>query len=241
MMYVNAFPVVIAMRNSNVYEERSLGQYAAESRDSDDEEEDEYAEKKASAGAAAAPPSPRIGIIRAPTRVIGNALRRAPTQAINTIGGAVKRGLTFHGVGVGIGGDSKKTKVQSRADFVATQVRGQLSHDLWWLAAAAFIITTIETSHFLGDPVAFSTFNIIFEIVSAYGCVGISVGVPWDAFSFSGGWRPASKLILCLVMLRGRHRGLPVALDRAVRLPSENMHAQEEEDHRRRLAKQAKV
>ena len=30
-----------------------------------------------------------------------------------------------------------------------------------------------------------------------------------------------SKLIICAVMLRGRHRGLPVALDRAVLLPSE--------------------
>ena len=30
-----------------------------------------------------------------------------------------------------------------------------------------------------------------------------------------------SKLVVCAVMLRGRHRGLPVALDRAVLLPSE--------------------
>ena len=30
-----------------------------------------------------------------------------------------------------------------------------------------------------------------------------------------------SKLIVCAVMLRGRHRGLPVALDRAVLLPTE--------------------
>ena len=30
-----------------------------------------------------------------------------------------------------------------------------------------------------------------------------------------------SKLVLCIVMLRGRHRGLPVALDRAVLMPSE--------------------
>lgn len=30
-----------------------------------------------------------------------------------------------------------------------------------------------------------------------------------------------SKLIVCAVMLRGRHRGLPVALDRAVLMPSE--------------------
>lgn len=30
-----------------------------------------------------------------------------------------------------------------------------------------------------------------------------------------------SKLIICLVMLRGRHRGLPVAMDRAVLFPTE--------------------
>jgi len=30
-----------------------------------------------------------------------------------------------------------------------------------------------------------------------------------------------SKLVICLVMLRGRHRGLPVAIDRAVVLPAE--------------------
>ena len=32
---------------------------------------------------------------------------------------------------------------------------------------------------------------------------------------------PLSKLIICAVMLRGRHRGLPVAIDRAIMLPSE--------------------
>ena len=32
---------------------------------------------------------------------------------------------------------------------------------------------------------------------------------------------PLSKLIICVVMLRGRHRGLPVAIDRAIMLPSE--------------------
>lgn len=31
--------------------------------------------------------------------------------------------------------------------------------------------------------------------------------------------RTLSKLVICVVMLRGRHRGLPVAIDRAVMLP----------------------
>lgn len=71
----------------------------------------------------------------------------------------------------------------------------------------------------------------MFEVVSAYGCVGISIGLPNQAYSFSGGLYPGSKLVLCAVMLRGRHRGLPVALDRAVRLPGDEMHRVEEEDH----------
>lgn len=40
-------------------------------------------------------------------------------------------------------------------------------------------------------------------------------------YSFSGALRPLSKLIISIVMLRGRHRALPVAIDRAVMLPSE--------------------
>ena len=40
--------------------------------------------------------------------------------------------------------------------------------------------------------------------------------------------------MLCAVMLRGRHRGLPVAIDRAVLLPSATLGWAEEEDARRR-------
>ncbi|KAF7315082.1 Potassium transport protein [Mycena indigotica] len=61
----------------------------------------------------------------------------------------------------------------------------------------------------------------VFELVSAYGTVGLSLGIPDGNYSFSGAFRPLSKLIVCLVMIRGRHRGLPVAIDRAVLLPME--------------------
>jgi len=63
-----------------------------------------------------------------------------------------------------------------------------------------------------------------------YGTVGLSVGLPDQAYSFSGAWHTLSKLILCAVMLRGRHRGLPVAIDKAVLLPSEYLNELEEED-----------
>lgn len=39
--------------------------------------------------------------------------------------------------------------------------------------------------------------------------------------SLSGVLSTLSKLIICAVMIRGRHRGLPIAIDRAVLLPSD--------------------
>lgn len=61
---------------------------------------------------------------------------------------------------------------------------------------------------------------VIFEVVSAYATVGISVGVPDNNYSFCGAWHILSKLVLVAVMIKGRHRGLPRAIDRAVQLPS---------------------
>ncbi|GLB41288.1 putative cation transport protein [Lyophyllum shimeji] len=107
--------------------------------------------------------------------------------------------------------------------YLAMHARRQLAFDMWWLAAAVFIVCIYERHH-LDDPSFSSWFNIftvIFEVVSAYGTVGLSLGTPNNYFSFSGELRSLSKFVLCLVMLRGRHRSLPVAIDRAVMLPSE--------------------
>ena len=61
----------------------------------------------------------------------------------------------------------------------------------------------------------------MFELVSAYGSIGLSIGLPDANYSACGAFHPLSKLIVCLVMIRGRHRGLPVAIDRAIMLPRE--------------------
>jgi len=193
MMYISVYPVVITMRHSNVYEERSLGIYADDPQpDADPEESGTY----------------------------------------SALGTALKRTLSFQGVGVKATLDK-----EDKVSFISQQIRSQLAHDLWWLALAVFAITTIETGHFLEDPTTFNVFNVLFEVVSAYGTVGISVGLPTQNYSFSGAWNTGSKLILCLVMLRGRHRGLPVALDRAVRLPGQKLVTYEEEDHKIRVGR----
>ena len=189
MMYISVYPVVITMRNSNIYEERSLGIYsddpAIASSDAVDSEEK----------------GRKPGLIR-----------------------GLKRKMT-----------TQSPPRENRGYFVRQQLRGQLAHDLWWIVLAILFINMIETSQFERDPVNFSVFNYIFEIISAYGCVGLSVGVPDNAYSFCGAWHKASKLILCAVMIRGRHRGLPVAIDRAVLLPGEHLAAAEEEDAQIRL------
>ncbi|KAH9050993.1 cation transport protein-domain-containing protein [Lactarius deliciosus] len=108
-------------------------------------------------------------------------------------------------------------------NYLATHARKQLAFDMWWLGLALFLVCIIERDQLENPDSAtwFNIFNIIFELVSAYGGVGLSLGLPYANYSFSGAFRPLSKLIVCLVILRGRHRGLPVAIDRAVLLPFE--------------------
>ena len=190
------------MRHSNVYEERSLGIY--------------YDDPGVTAAQGDASSEHGRDTSKSPFHEIGSAIGRAF--------------IPWHGVGVAPA--HKGQTGETRISFISQQIHGQLAHDLWWLVLAVLAITTIETSHFLADPVSYSVFNVIFEVVSAYGCVGISMGAPNAAYSFSGGWHSASKIVLCFVMIRGRHRGLPVALDRAVRLPGEQLHRDEEEDYR---------
>lgn len=119
---------------------------------------------------------------------------------------------------------------RSRSYFVHQQLRSQLTHDIWWIALAVLFIAIAESDHYNKQPVAFSTFNIVFEVVSAYGCVGVSLGYPGKNYSFCGAWHTISKLILAAVALRGRHRGLPVAIDKAIMLPGESLAWAEEED-----------
>lgn len=99
----------------------------------------------------------------------------------------------------------------ARGHFIYQQIRSQFSHDIWWLSLAVLLITVAESDHYKSQPVAFSTFNIIFEVVSAYSCVGVSIGYPGKNYAFCGEWHTFSKLLLAATSLKGRHRNLPVS------------------------------
>lgn len=109
MMYISIYPIAISIRRTNVYEEQSLGIYAAEE--------------------------------------------------------------------------------EGNASFVATHIRRQLGFDLWYIFLGLFIICIIEADN-IQDTANYvrprhltrltvfqwwNPFNILFEVVSAYGCVGLSI------------------------------------------------------------------
>lgn len=113
---------------------------------------------------------------------------------------------------------------RSTTSFIGTHLRRQLSFDLWFMFLGLFIICLAEGGK-IRDPSRpeFSIFAILFEIVSAYGTVGLSLGYPNTDTSFSGQFTTLSKLIIIALLIRGRHRGLPYSLDRAIMLPSDKL------------------
>jgi hypothetical protein len=97
------------------------------------------------------------------------------------------------------------------------QVKNIVLRDVSWLLLAWFVISIVENDRVseTGD-INFTESRVLFEIISAFGNVGLSLGYPNTATSFSGVWRDLAKLVLVAVMLLGRHRGLPDSIDRAI-------------------------
>ena len=120
--------------------------------------------------------------------------------------------------------------------YVGAHLRRQLSFDLWFIFFGLFIIAIVE-GHRLANTneYAFTLFAVLFEIVSAYGTVGLSLGYPTNNASFSAEFKTLSKLVIIAMQVRGRHRGLPYELDRAVLLPSEKLQAKEAGEGQRML------
>ncbi|RJE20753.1 Potassium uptake transporter [Aspergillus sclerotialis] len=111
---------------------------------------------------------------------------------------------------------------QNSARYLLSHVRNQLSFDLWYIFLGIFCICISESDRITRDT-SFSVFSIFFEVVSAYGNVGLSLGYPTVKTSLSGQFNTFSKVVICIMMIRGRHRGLPYQLDRAILLPNERL------------------
>lgn len=125
---------------------------------------------------------------------------------------------------------------QPAPTYIGAHLRKQLSFDLWYVFLGVFIIAIVEGGRLQQNKdYSFSLWSVLFEVVSAYGTVGLSMGYPDINASFVGEFQVISKLIIIAMQVRGRHRGLPYSLDRAILLPSEALNKNEIADAERRM------
>lgn len=149
---------------------------------------------------------------------------------------SVRRTNVYEEKSLGLWGGEDDEDEEGKS-YVGQHLRRQLSFDLWYIFLGFFIIAICEGSRIEDtNAYAFTMFSVLFEIVSAYGTVGLSLGYPTINASFSAEFGTIAKLIIIAMMIRGRHRGLPYALDRAILLPSENLSRHEAEEDKRRAA-----
>ena len=142
-------------------------------------------------------------------------------------------------LGIWSGGDDEDDQSTS---YVGSHIRRQLSFDLWFVALAWFIIAIAEGGAIQApDKPAFNLFSVLFEIISAYGTVGLSMGYPDTNASFSAQFGVIGKLVIIALQIRGRHRGLPYELDRAILLPSESLHQRELQEEAKRARRNSQA
>lgn len=87
-----------------------------------------------------------------------------------------------------------------------TQIQRQLTSEICWVICCIFAICVIEAEEILAiTPITIA--SVIYECVSAFGNVGATVGYPALNASQAQKYHPMSKLVLIILMYRGRHRG----------------------------------
>lgn len=117
--------------------------------------------------------------------------------------------------------DESSAASTNQTSFIANHLRRQLAFDFWFMFLALFCLCVTEDGKIRNG--SFDVFDILFEVVSAYGTVGVSMGYKDTNLALSGGFSNLGKLIIIAVMYRGRHRGLPYALDRAIMFKGDNV------------------
>jgi potassium uptake Trk family protein len=150
--------------------------------------------------------------------------------AIFPIAIAIRASNTYEERALGVYGHENSLDETNGVTYIMMHVRNQFTFDLWYIFLGTFCICIAESKRIM-DPnePAFSVFPVFFEVVSAYGNVGLSLGHPAVMTSLCGQFTTFSKLIICAMMIRGRHRGLPNAIDRAIILPNDSIDRTERE------------
>ncbi|KAL5589499.1 hypothetical protein FOVSG1_011366 [Fusarium oxysporum f. sp. vasinfectum] len=141
--------------------------------------------------------------------------------AVFPIAISIRASNAYEEKSLGLWDEEKPLDEKHSKTYLLTHMKNQLGFDLWYIFFGTFCICISESTRIadVNEP-AFSVFSVLFEVTSAYGNVGLSLGYPTVSTSLSGMFGTFGKAVICLMMIRGRHRGLPYALDRAIMLPT---------------------
>jgi hypothetical protein len=77
-----------------------------------------------------------------------------------------------------------------------------------WLFIFIFLISAFEAPLMIPSNPTITVFRVIFEVISAFGGCGLSMGFSTTSPSLAAVLSVPSKVVLILVMCMGRHRGL---------------------------------
>jgi len=113
---------------------------------------------------------------------------------------------------------------QADEGSIGVQLEKLLFKDSCYLIIAVIIICITERDSLSKDPLNYKVVNIVFEVVSAYGNVGLSMGYSCSLFrklvihsaehceevvySFSGKWSVEGKVVIIMVMFLGRLKAI---------------------------------
>lgn len=88
-------------------------------------------------------------------------------------------------------------KVVGWSRYIAFHARRQLAFDIWWLGLALWLVCIIERGQLnnVANESYFNIFSIIFELVSAYGTVGLSLGLAYVSGCSVETFTPSYSLI----------------------------------------------
>lgn len=142
--------------------------------------------------------------------------------AVFPIAISIRASNTYEEQSLGIYSEESAMNETNSKSYVLAHIRNQLSFDLWFIFLGTFCICIAEADRIADtNEDAFAVFPVLFEVISAYGNVGLSLGHPAVLTSLSGQFTAFSKVVVCAMMIRGRHRMLPYSVDRAIMLPTE--------------------
>lgn len=141
---------------------------------------------------------------------------RASAVLQNDPGALHKKELEMVSLSTNLSSESKEkiTPTVLQRTYSWLKARNFLLQQVLVLFSLLLLILIIEDDRFRSD-LSFDLFNVIFEVASAYGTVGLTKGYPGTIPSLVAQFTDGSKVVMCLICVLGRHRGLPTSLDSA--------------------------